>query len=84
MEQKLLTFNLANGETGDEYLANTVDIEGEFLTVLMQNNNIIGIFKHITVHDRHYCDSIYGDADTNYEFAERIDMLLMDIMDTEN
>lgn len=84
MEQKLLTFNLANGETGDEYLANTVDIDGEFLTVLMQNNNIIGIFKHITAHDRHYCDSIYGDVDTNYEFAERIDMLLMDIMDTEN
>ena len=30
MEQKLITFNLANGETGDEYLANTVDMTENF------------------------------------------------------
>lgn len=83
MGQELMTFNLANGETGDEYVANTVDIDGEFLTVLMQNNTIIGIFKHITVHDRHYCDSLYGDTDRNYEFAERLDYLLMEIMEQD-
>lgn len=83
MEQELMTFNLANVETGDEYIANTVDIDGEFLTVLMQENKIIGIFKHITVHDRHYCESLFGDTETNYEFAERIDNLLMDIMEQD-
>lgn len=61
-----------------EYLANTVDIDGEFLTVLTQANKIIGIFKHITIHDRHYCDSLYGNAEQNYEFAERIDKILME------
>jgi hypothetical protein len=81
---ELITTQLTDLETGNEYLAHTVDIDGEFLTVLMLENKIIGIFKHIAVHDRFYCDSLYGDFDTNAEFAERIDTILMEQAEQES
>lgn len=82
--QDLIVNKLTNCDTNDEYLSYTVDIDGEFLTVLMLDGNIIGIFKHIQAHDRFYCDSLYGDADVNAEFAERIDMLFMEQAERSN
>ena len=82
--QDLIVNKLTNCDTNDEYYSYTVDVDGEFLTVLMLDGNIIGIFKHIAVHDRFYCDSLYGDADVNAEFAERIDTLLMEEAERSN
>ena len=56
----LIVYKLTNCDTNDEYYSYTVDDDGECLTVLMLDGNIIGIFKHIAVHDRFYCDSLYG------------------------
>ena len=44
----------------------------------------MGVFKHIAVHDRFYCDSLYGDNDTNVEFAERIDRIMMEEAERSN
>lgn len=77
MNEAILT-QMTDGETGDEYLAHTFDTDGEYLTVLMKDNYVVGVFTHIQVHDRFYCDSLYGDYYTNAEFAERIDTLFME------
>lgn len=62
----------------------TVEIDGyEFLTVIIENNEIKGIFKHITAHDRFYCDSFYGDYDTNANLAEKIDRIFMEEAEKE-
>lgn len=64
----------------DNFTAHTYDMSGEYLTVLLQNSDdtVVGVFKHIQAHDRFYCDSLYGDDDTNAEFAERIDRIMME------
>lgn len=70
----------------DNFTAHTYDMSGEYLTVLLQNSDdtVIGVFKHIQAHDRFYCDSLYGDYDTNVEFAERIDRIMMEEAEREN
>lgn len=73
----LIIYKLTNCDTNEEYYSYTVDDDGEYLTVLMLDGNIIGIFKHIAVHDKFYYDNLYGDADVNEEFAQRIDTLFM-------
>lgn len=70
----------------DNFTAHTYDMSGEYLTVLLQNSDdtVIGVFKHIQAHDRFYCDTLYGDDDTNAEFAERIDRIMMEEAEREN
>ena len=80
--ENVIVHNFGDGNV--EYIAYTIDIDGEFLTILFTHyNKLIGVFKHITIHDRFYCDSFYGDYDTNCEFAELIDRRLMEIMEEE-
>lgn len=77
MNETIIT-QLGNAETMEEYTCYTVDSDGDFLTVAMQNNTIIGVFKHIQCHDRFYCDTLYGDDDLNEEIAEQIDRMFME------
>ena len=82
----LIVYKLTNCDTNDEYYSYTVDVDGEYLTVLLneQDKTVVGVFKHIAVHDRFYCDSLYGDNDTNVEFAERIDRIMMEEAERSN
>lgn len=86
MDNDFILNKLANLDTDDEYLSYTFDVDGEFLTVLLneKNKTVVGVFKHIAVHDTFYCDSLYGDNDTNVEFAERIDKLFMEEAERSN
>ena len=86
MDNDFILIKLANLDTDDEYLSYTFDADGEYLTVLLneQDKTVVGVFKHITVHDRFYCDSLYGDNDTNVEFAERIDKIMMEEAERSN
>ena len=86
MDNDFILIKLANLDTNDEYLSYTFDADGEFLTVLLneQDKTVVGVFKHIAVHDTFYCDSLYGDNDTNVEFAERIDRIMMEEAERSN
>ena len=86
MDNDFILNKFANLDTDDEYLSYTFDANGEYLTILLneQDKTVVGVFTHIQAHDRFYCDSLYGDYDTNVEFAERIDRIMMEEAEKDN
>lgn len=56
----------------------TLTDDCELLTVVLQDNDIAGIFKFTTVHDRFYFENIYGDETINEQTAEQLNKLVME------
>lgn len=56
----------------------TLTDDCELLTVVLQDNDIAGIFKFTTVHDRFYFENIYSDETINEQTAEQLNKLVME------
>lgn len=56
----------------------TLTDDCELLTVVLQDNDIAGIFKFTTIHDRFYFNNIYGDEVINEQTAEQLNKLVME------
>ena len=60
------------------YDCQTFDADGEYITVILKNDIVEGVCKHIQCHDRFYCDALFGDYELCADIAEQIDTLIME------